>query len=66
MTKPLGLVEKRQKGGAAERRVSAYRAVTLGSERQDWAVLDRQGDVVFRGDAKVAAMIASRLTRSAA
>jgi hypothetical protein len=61
MTQPLGLVEKK----AVERRVPAYRAITLGTERADWAVVDADGGVVFRGDAKVAAMIANRLTRPA-
>ena len=60
MNKALGLVEKPQK-----RVVPDYRAVTHGAERDEWAVVDGQGSVVFRGDARVAAMIASRLTRPA-
>ena len=64
MTKPVGLVEKPQKRAAGESRTPAYRAVTLGVEREDWAVVDGRGDVVWRGDARVAAMIASRLTRN--
>lgn len=49
-----------------ERRGPAYRAVTLGGERADWAVVDGRGTVVYRGDAKVAAMIANRLSRMVA
>ena len=63
MAKPARLVERDRKQRARDRRVPAYRAVTLGSERSDWGVVDRDGSVLFRGDARVAAMIASRLTR---
>lgn len=62
MTQPLGLVEKQ----SVEGRVPAYRAITLGTERADWAVVNGEGNVVFRGDARVAAMIANRLTRPVA
>ena len=64
MTKPQALVHKVQKRRAGESRMPAYRAVTLGSEREDWAVVDPRGDVIWRGDARVAAMIASRLTQA--
>ncbi len=48
---------------AAElQRVAGYRAVNHGAEHE-WAVVDGRGSVVFRGDARVAAMVASRLTR---
>jgi hypothetical protein len=60
MTKALAPVERPQKT-----RTPDYRAVTHGTERDEWAVVDGQGAVVFRGDARVAAMIASRLTRPA-
>lgn len=63
MAKPAGLVEKVHKRRMREPRTPAYRAVTLGWEREDWAVVDPRGDVIWRGDARVAAMIASRLTR---
>lgn len=63
MTKPLERIEPRQKVRRGTRRAPAYRAVTLGNERDDWGVVDGRGDVLFRGDAKVAAMIANRLTR---
>ena len=60
--KPTRLARKQRK----ERAKASYRAVTLGTEREDWAVVDDHGDVVWRGDAKVAALIASRLTRPGA
>ena len=63
MAKTLGLMEKPQAARAGDRGAPAYRAITQGSERDEWAVVDGQGSVVFRGDARVAAMIASRLTR---
>ena len=63
MAKTLGLVEKPHHSRAADRSAPAYRAITQGAERDEWAVVDGQGSVVFRGDARVAAMIASRLTR---
>ena len=67
MAKPRGLVGKRRSGRfVTERRAPAYRAVTLGADRDDWAVVDGQGEVVFRGDARIAAMIANRLTRPVA
>ena len=61
MAKTLGLAEPRE-----NRTVNRpeYRAVTHGEEHE-WAVVDGQGSVIFRGDARVAAMIASRLTRPA-
>ena len=62
MDKALGLVETPQKRGKHERAVPEYRAVTQGAEHE-WAVVDGQGSVIFRGDARVAAMVASRLTR---
>ena len=63
MANPSGLVQKSQKRRAGESRIPAYRAVTLGSERRDWAVVDGRGDVIWRGDARIAAMIANRLTK---
>ena len=42
-----------------------YRAITQAGEPDVWAVVDDRGAVVYRGDARVAAMIASRLTRPA-
>ena len=42
-----------------------YRAITQAGEHDEWAVVDHRGSVVFRGDARVAAMIASRLTHPA-
>ena len=39
----------------------AFRAVTLGSERDDWAVYNERGDLVYRGGVMVAAMVANRL-----
>lgn len=65
MAKTLGLAEKPHQGRAGDRGAPAYRAVTQGGERDQWVVVDGQGAVVFRGDARVAAMIASRLTRPA-
>ncbi len=62
MAKPGGLVDKPQKGRPRKSRVPAYRAVTEPG-RDEWSVVDGQGGVVFRGDARAAAMIASRLTR---
>lgn len=62
MAKPRGLVEKARKGRAGKPGSAPYRAVTQAG-RDDWSVVDGRGSVVFRGDARVAAMIASRLTR---
>jgi hypothetical protein len=62
MTKPLGLVEDQHRRRAGEARGPAYRAVTLGTQRADWAVVNVHGDIVYRGDAKTAAMIANRLS----
>ena len=64
MAKTLGLDEKPHQGRAKPREVPEYRAVTRGAEHE-WAVVDGQGSVIFRGDARVAAMVASRLTRPA-
>ena len=66
MAKPRGLARKLQKRRPSERPEPAYRAVTLGADRDDWAVVDADGHVLFRGSARVAAMIASRLTRPGA
>ena len=63
MAKTMGLVEKPLKGRAGDRSAPEYRAITQGGDRDEWAVVDSQGCVVYRGDARVAAMIASRLTR---
>ena len=41
---------------------AGYRAITHG-DGSEWAVVDEQGAEVFRGNAKLAALIASRLTR---
>lgn len=64
MAQPLGLVDKPHRGRDAGKRRGAptYRAVTQRG-RDDWSVVDGGGSVIFRGDARVAAMIASRLTR---
>jgi hypothetical protein len=66
MAKSRGLVKKAERRRADERQAAAYRAVTLGAQRGDWGVVDADGTVVFRGDARVAAMIASPLTRPGA
>ena len=66
MTKPSRRVDKAQKRRAGESRQPAYRAVTLGADREDWVVVDNRGQVLYRGDARVAAMVASQLTRSGA
>ena len=63
MTKLMELVERDRRQRAGEQHHAPYRAVTFGFEREDWAVVDADGCVVYRGDARVAAMIASRLTR---
>jgi hypothetical protein len=65
MQKALGLVETPHSRFGTDRREPSYRAITQGGERDQWAVVDGQGAVVYRGDARVAAMIASRLTRPA-
>ena len=62
MAKPLGLVGKPQKGRSRKGRAPLYRAVTQAG-RDEWVVVDGHGSVIYRGDARVAAMIASRLTR---
>lgn len=62
MAKPRGLVGKTQKGRPGKAGSAPYRAVTEAG-RDDWSVVDGRGSVIFRGDARVAAMIASRLTR---
>ena len=59
MAKTMGLAEPRDERTADR---PEYRAVTQGEEHE-WAVVDDEGSVIFRGDARVAAMIASRLTR---
>jgi hypothetical protein len=59
---PGRLAKRRRK----EEAKTSYRAITLGSEREDWGVVDDNGELVWRGDAKVAAMIASRLTKPGA
>jgi hypothetical protein len=43
----------------------AYRAVTLGPGHDDWVVLDRHGDVIYRGYAMYAARMASELSAAA-
>ena len=65
MAKLATFVDNQQRRRAGRRRPVAYRAVTLGDERGDWAVLDVHGSIVWRGEARVAAMIATRLTRQA-
>ena len=63
MAKLLGLTDEPRPSRAADAVVPEYRAITQGGERDEWAVVDDQGAVVYQGDARVAAMIASRLTR---
>ncbi len=57
-----GFAEKAHEAGNG-RLHAGYRAITQAGDRDQWAVVDDRGSVVFRGDARVAAMIASRLTR---
>ena len=66
MAKTSGFAEKTRRGRSADRRAPQYRAITEGDDRDQWAVVDGNGGVLFRGDARVAAMVASRLTRTRA
>ena len=43
----------------------AYRAITLGPAHDDWAVVDRYGEIIFRGYAMYAARMASELSAAA-
>ena len=65
MSKGPRLAEKPPERRPGDRSRPGYRAVTQGRERDEWAVVDAQGAVVFRGDARAAALIAGRLTRPA-
>ncbi len=42
-----------------------YRAQTVGPDPDDWAVVDEQGEVVWRGPAILAARAAAELRRLA-
>ena len=65
MSKSPGLVLKLHHSRKATTVAPEYRAITQGGERDEWAVVNGHGTVVYRGDARVAAMIATRLTRPA-
>lgn len=65
MSKGPRLAAKPPQRRPGARSPKGYRAITEGHERDEWVVVDARGGVVFRGDARVAALIASRLTRPA-
>jgi hypothetical protein len=47
------------------RSVPAYRAITIGPAHDDWAVVDRHGEVIYRGHAMHAARMASEMSAAA-
>lgn len=57
-------LRKRFRRRTRGRRDQEFRAITLGPGHDDWAVVDPQGEIVYRGYALYAARLASELAQA--